>query len=181
MSKKPEKPLFEHQIIGLDATSIKQSFVDRLTYSVAKDNITATERDWFFTAAYVARDRMIDRWMETMRNYYVNDAKRIYYFSMEFLMGRTLMNSLHNLGFDQQYRTALSDLGVDLDKVREVEQDAALGNGGLGLGGGGGGGKELCSLRPCVCASTEFSPHVKLFAAPAALARTRTKRTSLMD
>jgi len=132
MSKKPEKPLFEHQIIGLDAASIKQSFVDRLTYSVAKDNITATERDWFFTAAYVARDRMIDRWMETMRNYYVNDAKRIYYFSMEFLMGRTLMNSLHNLGFDQQYRTALSDLGVDLDKVREVEQDAALGNGGLG-------------------------------------------------
>ena len=132
MSKNPEKPLFAHQIIGLDAASIKQSFVDRLTYSVAKDNITATDRDWFFTAAYVARDRMIDRWMETMRSYYVNDAKRIYYFSMEFLMGRTLMNSLHNLGFDKQYRKALSDLGVDLDKVREVEQDAALGNGGLG-------------------------------------------------
>jgi len=132
MSKNPIEPPLTHEAIGLDAASIKQSFVDRLTYSVAKDSITATDRDWFFTAAYVARDRMIDRWMETMRSYYVNDAKRIYYFSMEFLMGRTLMNSLHNLGFDQQYRQALSDLGVDLDKVREVEQDAALGNGGLG-------------------------------------------------
>ena len=132
MSKNPKEPLLAHEMIGLDAASIKQSFVDRLTYSVAKDSLTATDRDWFFTAAYVARDRMIDRWMETMRRYYDEDAKRIYYFSMEFLMGRTLMNSLHNLGFDQQYRKALSDLGVDLDKVREIEQDAALGNGGLG-------------------------------------------------
>ena len=132
MSKNSEAPVFAHEKIGLDAASIKQSFVDRLTYSVAKDSITATDRDWFFTAAYVARDRMIDRWMETMRRYYDEDAKRIYYFSMEFLMGRSLMNSLQNLGFDQQYRQALSDLGVDLDKVREIEQDAALGNGGLG-------------------------------------------------
>ena len=132
MSKNPKDPLLAHETIGLDAASIKQSFVDRLTYSVAKDFITATDRDWFFTAAYVARDRLIDRWMETMRRYYDEDAKRIYYFSMEFLMGRTLMNSLHNLGFDKQYRKALSDLGVDLDKVREIEQDAALGNGGLG-------------------------------------------------
>jgi starch phosphorylase len=132
MAKNLKEPVLAHEVIGLDAVSIRQSFIDRLTYSVAKDNITATDRDWFFTAAYVARDRMIDRWMETMRSYYVNDAKRIYYFSMEFLMGRTLMNSLHNLGFDTQYRQALSDLGVDLDKVREVEQDAALGNGGLG-------------------------------------------------
>ena len=132
MSENHNKHLVMHEVIGTDTASIKQSFVDRLTYSVAKDDLTATDRDWFFTAAYVARDRMIDRWMETMRSYYDHDAKRIYYFSMEFLMGRTLMNSLHNLGFDQQYRQALSELGVDLDKIREIEQDAALGNGGLG-------------------------------------------------
>ena len=132
MSKHPKKPALVPENVGLDATSIKQSFSDRLTYSVGKDPITATDRDWFFTAAFVARDRLIDRWMETMRGYYVNDAKRVYYFSMEFLMGRTLMNSLHNLGFDQQYRDALAELGVDLDKVREIEHDAALGNGGLG-------------------------------------------------
>ena len=132
MPKNPGKPFLAHTKIGLDANSIKESIASHLTYSVGKDSITATDRDWFFTAAYVARDRMIDRWMETMRGYYVSDAKRVYYFSMEFLMGRTLMNSLHNLGFDQQFRQALSDLGINLEKVREMEHDAALGNGGLG-------------------------------------------------
>lgn len=132
MSKNPEKPIFAHEKIGLDAASIKQSLLERLTYSVGKDTITATDRDWFFTAAFVARDRLIDRWMETMRSYYLNDAKRIYYFSMEFLMGRTLMNSLLNLGFEKEYRKVLGEIGVDLEKVREMEYDAALGNGGLG-------------------------------------------------
>ncbi len=132
MSKNPGKPILAHEKIGLDAASIKQSLLERLTYSVGKDTITATDRDWFFTAAFVARDRLIDRWMETMRSYYLNDAKRIYYFSMEFLMGRTLMNSLLNLGFEQEYRKVLGEIGVDLEKVREMEYDAALGNGGLG-------------------------------------------------
>jgi len=132
MSKNPQTPSVVPEPIRSDAASIKQSFLDRLTYSVGKDYHTATDRDWFFTAAYVARDHMIDRWMETMRAYYDKDVKRIYYFSMEFLMGRSLMNSLHNLGFDQEYRLALTELGIDLNKVREIEQDAALGNGGLG-------------------------------------------------
>ncbi|MDE2117853.1 MAG: glycogen/starch/alpha-glucan phosphorylase, partial [Betaproteobacteria bacterium] len=132
MSKNPGKPILAHEKIGLDAASIKQSLLDRLTYSVGKDTITATDRDWFFTAAIVARDHLIDRWMETMRSYYVNDAKRVYYFSMEFLIGRTLVNSLLNLGFEQEYRRVLDEMGVDMEKVREMEHDAALGNGGLG-------------------------------------------------
>ena len=132
MSRNPKNIPHVHEITGLDAASIKQSFVDRLTYSVAKDDHTATDRDWFFTAAYVARDRMINRWMQTMRSYYDHDAKRVYYFSMEFLMGRTLMNSMLNLGFDVEYRRALAELGIDLDKIKEIEMDAALGNGGLG-------------------------------------------------
>ncbi|MBI5435554.1 MAG: glycogen/starch/alpha-glucan phosphorylase [Nitrosomonadales bacterium] len=132
MSKNPGKPFLAHEKIGLDAASIKQSLLERLTYSVGKDTITATDRDWFFTAAFVARDRLIDRWMETMRSYYINDVKRVYYFSMEFLMGRTLMNSLLNLGFEQEYRKVLGEIGVDLETVREMEYDAALGNGGLG-------------------------------------------------
>ena len=132
MSKNPERLSLAHEIAVSDASSIQRSFTDRLTYLVAKDSITATERDWFFTAAYVARDLMIDRWLETMRSYYDHDAKRVYYFSMEFLMGRSLMNSLHNMGFDEKYRQALSKLGVDLDRVKEIEQDAGLGNGGLG-------------------------------------------------
>lgn len=132
MPKSLKKSSIVHKKLASDVGSIRQSLADRLTYSVGKDSITATDRDWFFTAAYVARDRLIDRWMETMRSYYDKDAKRVYYFSMEFLMGRTLMNSLHNLGFDQEYRQALRELGVDLEKVREMEHDAALGNGGLG-------------------------------------------------
>ncbi len=132
MSTSPVKPFLAPEKIGFDVSSIKRSFLEHLTYSVGKDSITATDRDWFFTAAFVARDRMIDRWMETMRGYYISDVKRVYYFSMEFLMGRTLMNSLHNLGFNQEFRKALNELGIDLDKVKEIEMDAALGNGGLG-------------------------------------------------
>ncbi|SCY60492.1 glycogen phosphorylase [Nitrosospira sp. Nl5] len=123
---------FTHKKFGFDADSIKQSLSNCLIYSVGKDTITATDRDRFFAAAYVVRDRLIDRWMETMRSYYINDAKRVYYFSLEFLMGRTLMNSVHNLGFDQQFRQAFNELGINLEDVREIEPDAALGNGGLG-------------------------------------------------
>ena len=123
---------FTHKKFGFDAESIKQSLSNCLIYSVGKDSITATDRDRFFAAAYVVRDRLIDRWMETMRSYYINDVKRVYYFSLEFLMGRTLMNSVHNLGFDQQFYEAFNELGINLDNVREIEPDAALGNGGLG-------------------------------------------------
>ncbi|MDH4284200.1 MAG: glycogen/starch/alpha-glucan phosphorylase [Gallionellaceae bacterium] len=132
MPKDTKKPFLTPGKIGFDATSIKQSIANHLTYTVGKDTITATNRDWFFTAAHVARDRLIDRWMETMRSYYTKDAKRVYYLSMEFLMGRSLMNSMLNLGFDQEFRKALNELGVDLDRIREIEHDAALGNGGLG-------------------------------------------------
>jgi starch phosphorylase len=124
--------IFEHEKVGFDTDSIKHSLSNGLTYSVGKDTITATNRDRFFAAAYMVRNRLIDRWMETMRSYYINDAKRVYYFSLEFLMGRTLMNSVNNLGFDQQFREACNELGIDLDDVREIEPDAALGNGGLG-------------------------------------------------
>lgn len=132
MATKKDKAVISHKRACSDASSIKQALVDALTYSVGKDSLTATDRDWFNTAAYVVRDQMIDRWMQTMRSYYNQDVKRIYYFSMEFLMGRTLMNSLHNLELDQQTRDALTELGVDLEKISDIEDDAALGNGGLG-------------------------------------------------
>jgi starch phosphorylase len=118
--------------VGLDTPAVNKSLTNHLTFTVGKDAVTATERDWFYATAYMTRDRLIERWMDTMRSYYNRDAKRVYYFSMEFLMGRTLMNSLHNLSFEPECRQALKDLGVDLNKMREVEHDAALGNGGLG-------------------------------------------------
>ncbi len=132
MATKKDKTVISHKKLCTDIPSIRQALVDSLTYSVGKDKFTATDRDWFSTAAYVVRDQMIDRWMETMRSYYDNNVKRVYYFSMEFLMGRTLMNSLHNLELDQQTRNALAELSVDLENISDIEFDAALGNGGLG-------------------------------------------------
>jgi starch phosphorylase len=99
---------------------------------MGKDPITATHRDWFHTTAYSVRERLIERWMETMRSYYQSDAKRVYYLSMEFLTGRLLSNALLNMGFYEECREALSDLELDIDRIRELETDAALGNGGLG-------------------------------------------------
>ena len=123
---------FEHSKRGQDRVSLKHSFANRLIYSLGKDPITATHRDWFHTTAYAVRERLIERWMETMRSYYETDAKRVYYLSMEFLTGRLLSNSLLNMGFYEECREALSDLELEIDNIQEFEQDAALGNGGLG-------------------------------------------------
>jgi starch phosphorylase len=125
-AKKTEKPL------NLNLDSVKQSLTNHLIFSIGKDPITATDRDWFFTLAGVVRDRLIERWMDTMRRYYRNDAKRVYYLSMEFLIGRSLMNSVLNVGFQDEVRQACIEAGINLDKVTELEFDAALGNGGLG-------------------------------------------------
>ena len=132
MPKKPRGPLLEVDKPALDTQSIKRSLANRLVYSIGKDPITATERDWFYSAASVVRERFIERWMETMRSYYREDTKRVYYFSMEFLMGRTLMNGILNIGCDEAFRQAMQEMGLELEKIREMESDAALGNGGLG-------------------------------------------------
>jgi glycogen phosphorylase len=112
--------------------AIKHDIVDRLTYLVGKNPVMATNRDWLNATAYVVRDHMVDHWMSTTRNYYQQDVKRVYYFSLEFLMGRTLMNSLLNLNLDASTKSALNEVGVALDDIRCMEYDAGLGNGGLG-------------------------------------------------
>ena len=122
----------KHDYQGTDATSFKQSLSNRLVYTVGKDPLTATDRDWFHAAAYSVRDRLIERWMETMRTYYRQDAKRVYYLSLEFLMGRALSNSLHNLGVHEEFAQALEEIGLDMGQLEYVEDDAGLGNGGLG-------------------------------------------------
>ena len=123
---------FQYDKLGNDPASLRRSLSNRLIYSMGKDPITATHRDWFHTTAYAVRERLIERWMETMRSYYQSDAKRVYYLSMEFLTGRLLSNALLNMGFYEECREALSDLELDIDRIRELETDAALGNGGLG-------------------------------------------------
>jgi glycogen phosphorylase len=120
----------EHR--GLDAEAFHRSFLEELIYNVGKDSRAATRRDWFTSAALAVRDRVVDRWMETTRAYYEADAKRVYYLSLEFLIGRLMSNSLANLGVTHSVHQALDSMGVRLDEITDVEPDAALGNGGLG-------------------------------------------------
>ena len=117
---------------SLDVDALKRSFLEWLVYSVGKDARAATRRDWFHTVALAVRDRVVDRWMDTTRTYYNHDVKRVYYLSLEFLIGRLLTNSLANLGIIDECRQALDRIGLSLDEVVDAEPDAALGNGGLG-------------------------------------------------
>ena len=108
------------------------SIVHKLTYMVGKDPNHAREHDWFVATALAVRDQIVDRWIEATRRTYRDGRKRIYYFSLEFLIGRLLFDAISNLGLVATARAALNDLGVDFDWLRKIEQDAALGNGGLG-------------------------------------------------
>jgi len=78
------------------------------------------------------RDRLIDRWIKTQQTYYKQNVKRIYYLSLEFLMGRSLGNAVLNIDVEKEVAEALGELGLNLEEMRDVERDAGLGNGGLG-------------------------------------------------
>src|SRR5688572_1869922 len=92
----------------------------------------ASQRERLFALSVAVRRPSIDAMRESERRYREQDAKRIYYLSMEFLMGRTLGNNLTNLGIADDARAIVSELGADLDELQDLEPDAALGNGGLG-------------------------------------------------
>lgn len=130
MKKQPEHHALTN--LGTDCASLKKSIIHHLHYTLAKDQYTATRRDHFMAVAYTVRDLMVKRWIESQRTYYDQDAKRIYYLSLEFLMGQTLKNSLINLGILESCSEAIDELGYDLEELQATEWDAGLGNGGLG-------------------------------------------------
>ena len=121
-----------NELEGRDVESLKKSFIHHMEYSLAKDEFSATKHDCFKSLALIARDRLVERWIETQQAYYRDDAKRVYYLSLEFLMGRALGNCLINEGLYDEAGQALRELGHDMEGLREVEWDAGLGNGGLG-------------------------------------------------
>jgi starch phosphorylase len=122
----------QYRSAGMSKEAIQISLADHLIYSSSKYHNNATTRDWYQTTAYTVRDRLVERWMETMQRYYEQDPKRVYYLSLEFLMGRSLSNSTLNLEIDEPCKQALYDLGQEFEAVAGIEEDAALGNGGLG-------------------------------------------------
>ena len=117
---------------GNDVESLKLSFLYNLEYRLAKGQFFATDYDKFLSLAYAVSERLVERWILTQQSYYQSKAKRVFYLSMEYLMGRTLGNSLINLGLDEEARQTLIELGLDMEEVRTLEADAGLGNGGLG-------------------------------------------------
>jgi glycogen phosphorylase len=128
----PDFVVSELDYLKGDVSSLKESIIKHLHYTLAKDKYTATKRDLYLAIAYTVRDQMVGRWIKTQQQYYDADSKRVYYLSMEFLIGRTLENSLVNLGLLENCRKAVHDLGFNLDLLIEMEADAGLGNGGLG-------------------------------------------------
>ena len=127
----PPHYLVEHEL-GMDLESIKRSIANQVEYTRGKDQFSVTQLDYFFATARAVRDRMFDRWNRTQQRYYRKDVKRIYYLSLEFLLGRLLEDGMHNLGIYGEARAALEELELDLGEVLALEPDAGLGNGGLG-------------------------------------------------
>ena len=116
----------------VDVAEFRAAVLAKLTYAVGKDPEHAFEHDWFEAVALAARDHMVEHWMDHTRRAYRKSQKRVYYLSLEFLIGRLLYDSLSNLGLLDVAREAMAGLDVDLERIRLLEPDAALGNGGLG-------------------------------------------------
>ena len=115
-----------------DAKSIEQQIARHLKLSIAKDEYSATKNDKFKSLVYTVRDRLFEKWINTQQSYYHNDVKRVYYLSMEYMMGRMLGNAIINLGLEDEFHKALQDLGMRMEELQSLEFDAGLGNGGLG-------------------------------------------------
>ena len=117
---------------GMDVDAFKRDIQQHLQYTLAKDELSTTEWDNYRSVVLSVMDRLHERWITTQQRYYQEESKRVYYISMEFLIGRLMDNMLINLGMQDVAAEAFKEVGLDYDEVREAEVDAGLGNGGLG-------------------------------------------------
>jgi starch phosphorylase len=114
------------------AQSMKDSILHQLKFSLAHDVQSATKRDWWLATAKAVQERLIERMMATQAVHNQQDVRRVYYLSLEFLMGRLFSNGLYNADIHEETQQALKELGLDMDELRGEEYDMGLGNGGLG-------------------------------------------------
>ncbi len=111
---------------------MQNKIAHHLEYTLGKHKNNTTEEDIYKALSFAVRDLIIDRFNDTQETYRNKNPKRVYYLSLEFLLGRTLTNSITNLGIFDIMRNALETFGYDINKIEEYEHDAGLGNGGLG-------------------------------------------------
>jgi len=132
MCKDKENSIFFTDKIDEDSTTFERDFAKTLEYQLVKEKTTVKERDAFVAISTAIRHRLIRNWLRTQYTYRQNKSKRVYYLSMEFLMGRLLGNTLINLDFYDEASEIVEKLGYHLEDIRDLEPDMGLGNGGLG-------------------------------------------------
>ena len=121
-----------HPHTTVNKAALRAAIDRHLTYTVGKNPDAATPSDWRVALTCAIRDLVINPWFDTTLRVYAEDRKRVYYLSMEFLIGRLLGDAIANLGLEETARDVIRDLGFDIDEILHDEPDAALGNGGLG-------------------------------------------------
>ncbi len=117
---------------NLSNNELAETISHHLLSFLGRDPMRAGNRELYKALAYTVRDFLIERWIKTQKESYAQKRKRVYYLSLEFLVGRSLGNSLINIGMLDRVAETLKEMGYDLAEVREEEEEAALGNGGLG-------------------------------------------------
>ncbi|MCP4180639.1 MAG: glycogen/starch/alpha-glucan phosphorylase [bacterium] len=132
MTKENEQGFFSDSYDYHHKDSLKETFLEHLEYTLVKDRNSVTREDSYKALAYAIRDKLVHNYLRTKNEYKKQDAKKVYYLSMEFLMGRLMGNTLMNLFEYKKSGEILKELGYDLDKIRDLEPDMGLGNGGLG-------------------------------------------------
>jgi starch phosphorylase len=118
--------------VAMNKESLKHAFLDNLFYIQGKFPALATKTDYYMALAYAVRDRMLQRWISTAAAYTTQGSRTVAYLSAEFLMGPHLGNNLINLGIYDTAKTAVAELGLDLEELLAHEDEPGLGNGGLG-------------------------------------------------
>jgi len=116
----------------LESYSLSNQFAEHLEFILVKDKLSATQDDIYYSISMSVRDRLVRKWLRTQHKYNVDDVKRVYYLSLEFLMGRLLGNALINMDYYEESDKIIQDAGYHLEEARDQEHDMALGNGGLG-------------------------------------------------
>ncbi len=132
MTWAPNSELLRPILHDSDPKTLATEILKSLTYRLGKDASVAMPHDWLTASIKVVRDRIIERWIDSTKTAYEQKDKRVYYLSLEFLIGRLMRDAFSNIGLLDNMNEALASLGVDIDVISRLEPDAALGNGGLG-------------------------------------------------